>query len=109
MAPECTKRGNTSREALFPLVFPGVPRSAASIVRHLLDQSLMSWEAGIVTQAARKLLEEFDALPDQERSEVLAELARRVGLSPHSLPDDDDLITAADRLFIELDQREPGE
>jgi hypothetical protein len=66
-------------------------------------------EAGIATQASRKLLEEFDVLPDQERSEVLAELARRVGLSPHSLPDDDDLIAAADRLFIELDQREPGE
>jgi hypothetical protein len=35
-----------------------------------------------MTQAAKKLLDEFDALPDEDRSEVLAELVRRVALAP---------------------------
>lgn len=59
-----------------------------------------------MTQGARKLLEEFDALPEQERSEVLAEIARRVGLSPHDLPRDEDLIASADpRLPLQPSQR----
>jgi hypothetical protein len=62
-----------------------------------------------MTQAARRLIEQFDALPEQERSEVLAELARRVALSPHGLPRDEDLLAAADHLFVELDQRESTE
>jgi hypothetical protein len=62
-----------------------------------------------MTQAAKKLLDEFDALPDGDRSELVAELVRRVALAPHDLPHDDDLIAAADRLFIELDRREPPE
>ena len=59
-----------------------------------------------MTQAAKKLLEEFDALQDLDRAEVLAELLRRVALAPHDLPDADDLTSAADRLFVELDRRE---
>jgi hypothetical protein len=59
-----------------------------------------------MTQAAKKLLEEFEALQDADRAEVLAELLRRVALAPHDLPDDDDLTAAADRLFSELDGRE---
>jgi hypothetical protein len=59
-----------------------------------------------MTQAAKKLLEEFDALQEPDRAEVLAELLRRVALAPHDLPDPDDLTAAADRLFAELDRRE---
>ncbi len=59
-----------------------------------------------MTQGARRLIAEFDALPEQERSEVLAELARRVGFSPHDLPRDEDLLAAAGQLFVELDRRE---
>jgi hypothetical protein len=62
-----------------------------------------------MTHGARRLIEEFDGLPEQERSEVLAELARRVGLSPHDLPRDEDLVATADQLFVELDQRESTE
>ena len=62
-----------------------------------------------MTQAAKKLLEEFDALPERDRSELLAELARRVALSPHDGPQDEDLVAAADRLFGELDRREQPE
>ena len=59
-----------------------------------------------MTQAARKLLEDFEALPDADRSEIIAELLRRVALAPHDLPSDDDLLSAADHLFSELDRRE---
>jgi hypothetical protein len=62
-----------------------------------------------MTQAAKKLLDEFEALPDQERAEVLAELLRRAALAPHELPADDDLTAAADRLFVELDRREQSQ
>jgi hypothetical protein len=61
-----------------------------------------------MTHASKKLLEQFEALPDAERSEVVAELARRIALSPHEAPADDDLVAAADRLFTELDRREPS-
>jgi hypothetical protein len=59
-----------------------------------------------MTQAAKKLLEEFDALQDRDRAEVLAELLRRLSLAPHDLPGLDDLTAAADQLFVELDRRE---
>jgi hypothetical protein len=62
-----------------------------------------------VTQATQKLLEEFEALPERERSELVAELIRRVALAPHDLPEHDDLTAAADRLFSELDRRERSE
>jgi hypothetical protein len=59
-----------------------------------------------MTPATKKLIEEFEALPDRDRSEIVAELARRVALAPHDLPQDQDLVAAADRLFVELDRRE---
>ena len=62
-----------------------------------------------MTQATKKLIDEFEALPDRDRSEVVAELARRVALAPHDLPQDDDFVAAADRLFSELDRRERSE
>ena len=62
-----------------------------------------------MTHATQRLLEEFDALPERDRSELVAELARRVALSPHDTPQDEDLVAAADRLFVELDRREPSE
>ena len=61
-----------------------------------------------MTQAAKRLLDEFDTLQDADRAEVLAELLRRLALAPHDLPDEDDLTAAADRLFVELDRREPS-
>jgi hypothetical protein len=59
-----------------------------------------------MTQSAKKLLEEFDQLPEQERAEVLSELLRRAAFAPHGLPDNEDLVAAADRLFVELDRRD---
>jgi hypothetical protein len=62
-----------------------------------------------MTQAAKKLLDEFDALPERDRSELLAELVRRVALAAHDVPQDEDLIAAADRGFTDLDHREQSE
>ena len=62
-----------------------------------------------MTHATKKLLDEIEALPDRDRSELVAELARRVALAPHDLPHDDDVVAAADRLFTELDRREQSE
>ena len=59
-----------------------------------------------MTRATQQLLEQFESLPDEERSELVAELARRVALAPHDVPADEDLIASADRLFVELDRRE---
>ena len=62
-----------------------------------------------MTQATKKLLDEFEGLPEPERSELVAEFARRVALLPHDAPHDEDLLATADRLFIELDRREQSE
>ena len=61
-----------------------------------------------MTQAAKKFVGEFDALPEAEREQVLAELLRRAAAGPHDLPSDEDLTAAADQLFQELDRREQG-
>jgi hypothetical protein len=59
-----------------------------------------------MTQAAKKLVGEFDALPEAEREQVLAELLRRAAAGPHDLPNDKDLTAVADQVFQELDRRE---
>ena len=59
-----------------------------------------------MTQASQKLLDAFDALPEQDRVELVAELLRRTAFAPHDLPQDNDLVAAADRLFLDLDRRE---
>ena len=59
-----------------------------------------------MTQAGKKLLDEFDALPDTDRAELVAELLRRTAFAAHDLPAEDDLVAAADRLFEDIDRRE---
>jgi hypothetical protein len=59
-----------------------------------------------MTQAAEKFVGEFDALPEAEREQVLAELLRRAAAGPHDLPTDKDLTAVADQVFQELDRRE---
>ena len=59
-----------------------------------------------MTPAAKRLMSEFDTLPQAARQEVLAELLRRTAAEPHDLPTEDDLVAAADHVFQELDRRE---
>ena len=58
--------------------------------------------------AAVQAFDAFDALPEQDRAELVAELLRRTAFAPHDLPQDADLVAAADRLFVDLDRREPS-
>ena len=61
------------------------------------------------TDTARKLLATLDALPESERHEVFREVLRRAALSEHEAPSDDDLVAAADELFLALDREEKVE
>ena len=66
-----------------------------------LDAKNTEWESDFVTPATQTLLDDFEALPDRDRSELVAERARRVALAPHDLPHDADLVAAAARLFAD--------
>jgi hypothetical protein len=61
-----------------------------------------------MTQAAKNVLDEFEALPDREQAEALSQLLRRAGCAAHEAPNDDELVAAADEVFAELDRRENG-
>ena len=56
--------------------------------------------------AARHLLNSFDALPETERREVLEALLRRAAELPYSFPSDDEFVCAADQVFQDLDRHE---
>lgn len=62
-----------------------------------------------MTSSVKELVHQFEALPEREREELLAELLRRAQAEPHDLPNDQDLLAAADHLFQDLDRRERGQ
>ena len=57
-----------------------------------------------MTEAAKKILETFDSLPDTDRREVAVDILRRTVSSQHGLPEESELIAAADAVFLELDR-----
>ena len=59
-----------------------------------------------MSRDAQTILAALDELPPKEREEVVSELLRRVALSDHPTPSDDELTTAADAVFEHLDRRE---
>lgn len=59
-----------------------------------------------MTPVVEKLVAEVAALPERQRQEVIAALLQRAKTEPHDLPEDADLVAAADALFQELDRRE---
>lgn len=59
-----------------------------------------------MTNAARQLLDSFEALPDQEKHEVLSQLLRRLIDSSYASLSDEELTQAADSLFQEYDHFE---
>lgn len=59
-----------------------------------------------MTRGAQSVLDAFDQLPPAEREQVVAELLRRTASSQHESPTDEELLRAADEVFLELDQRE---
>ena len=59
-----------------------------------------------MTNAARQLIETFEALPEGEKRVVTMEILRRTALEDHPQLDEAELILAADQVFLELDRRE---
>ena len=57
-----------------------------------------------MTETVRELVDQFDSMSEAERQEVLVEMLRRAAVGEHDLPDDVDLLTAADEVFRELDR-----
>lgn len=59
-----------------------------------------------MTQAARKVLETFDALPEDDKQAVTVEILRRAPLEDYSELNDSELVLAAEQVFLELDREE---
>lgn len=59
-----------------------------------------------MTEAAQKLLDAFDTLPGDERHHVAVEILRRTALLGSDPPADDELMLAADRIFLDLERHE---
>jgi len=59
-----------------------------------------------MSSGAKSVLDAFEQLPPAEREEVVAELLRRTAASSHESPTDEELLGAADAIFLELDRRE---
>ena len=59
-----------------------------------------------MTRGAEALLAALDELTPAEREEVVSELLRRVALSEHGAPSDEELTTAADQVFQAFERRE---
>jgi hypothetical protein len=58
---------------------------------------------------SESLLTSFDALPFAEQRGVAAEILRRAARWDNPPLTDDELVRAADELFVELDQREAAD
>jgi len=59
-----------------------------------------------MSEGAKNLIAAFDELPAAERAEVVRELLRRATLDPHEPLADEELLQAADEIFLDLDRRE---
>ena len=62
-----------------------------------------------MTAQAKHIIEEFQALPDQAKREVLAELIRTSRSIEYPQLSEDELLSAADEVFLEYDRREVKE
>jgi hypothetical protein len=59
-----------------------------------------------MSRGARSVLDAFEALPAEEREQVLAELIRRAASRDFEPLHDEDLTAAADQIFVEYDRSE---
>ncbi len=62
-----------------------------------------------MTRAAKQVIDSFEALAEQDKRDVLAQLLRRLIDSPYVLPTDEELTHAADSVFQEYDRGEAQE
>ena len=61
-----------------------------------------------MTEAAQRFLRSFKALPQPDQHDVLVSLLRLPIEEHYSTPADNDLICAADQVFLELEKAEQG-
>jgi hypothetical protein len=62
-----------------------------------------------MTVQAQQILKSFDLLPDGDKREVVAEILRRSLATDVPPLADDELVDAADRIFLGLDAREESD
>ncbi len=62
-----------------------------------------------MSDAAKKIIEAFEALAAGERQEVIRELLRRAAVVDLGFPIDEELVAAADEIFRDLDRGERRE
>jgi len=59
-----------------------------------------------MTTAVRQLLDTFAALPEPQKHELASEILRWSARSDHPVLTDDELLGAADGVFVALDRQE---
>jgi hypothetical protein len=62
-----------------------------------------------MTAEAKHVIEDFEALPEEEKREVLAEIIRMSRDLDYPALSDGELVSVADQLFAQYDRREAGE
>ena len=62
-----------------------------------------------MTDSAKTIIESFDDLPDTEKQEVALAILRRALRFDIPPLTDDDLVTQAEELFLDLDKREASD
>lgn len=62
-----------------------------------------------MTRTVAELLDTFAHLPDEEKREVASAILRRVRDFSFEPPADNELISAAEDVFLELDRREDAD
>jgi hypothetical protein len=68
----------------------------------------LALEFSVMTAEAKHLVEDFRALPDAAKREVLSELVRISGRIDYPMISDEELLTAANDVFLAYDEREDG-
>jgi len=62
-----------------------------------------------VTAQGKHIIDEFEALPDQTKREVLAELIRSARFIEYPEVPAEELLSAANEIFLDYDRRESEE
>lgn len=59
-----------------------------------------------MTNAAQQFLRSFKSLPKADQHDVLVQLLRMPIEADYAAPSDEELVNAADEIFLEFDKRE---
>lgn len=76
-------------------------------MKKTFPSAALEWQ--VVTAQAKHIIDEFQALPDPAKREVLTELIRTSRFIDFPAVSEDELLSAADEIFLEYDRRESSE